>query len=292
MATKTAMHSLISHVNSLRITAIDSLTVAHYRLIAQLRARTWFVTASTTAFFMVGPLVLLGETLVGRNGERLQPFFELSGYQNYTGYLAVPLAFAVLTNSAYSWIGQAIRSEQQAGTFERVLVSMRYPASLLLGGSLAHLAFLAFFIAFGIASVKVLADLQLDVNWPSALGAGLLHLYAVYGFAFILSSLFLWIHDAFIVQQSISYVIIPIIAGAGYPIAILPGWAQVVAEVIPFTWAFELERATFLKHSSLADMPSHVLLILGTSTAMWIAAAFLFRLTLRRARQTGTLGLY
>jgi ABC-2 type transport system permease protein len=270
----------------------DTLTVARYRLLVQVRARTWFVTASTTSFFLVGPLVLLGETLVGKGGERLGPFAELSGYDNYTGYLAIPLVFAVLTNSAYSWIGQAIRSEQVSGTFERVLVSMRFPSALMLGGSVAHIFFLGFYIAFGIVSIMLLADLDLNVNWPSALAAGLLHLYAVYGFAFVLTSLFLWIHDAFIVQQSISYFIIPIVAGAGFPIAILPGWMQAVSKAIPFTWAFELERATFLKHTSLDEMAFHVVVLLATATAMWLVAFALFRVTLRRALRTGNLGLY
>ena len=42
----------------------------------------------TSGFFMVGPLVLLGQTIVGANGERLEPFFSITGFTNYTGYLA------------------------------------------------------------------------------------------------------------------------------------------------------------------------------------------------------------
>jgi hypothetical protein len=181
----------------------DSITVSRFRLLQQLRNRTWLVTASATGFFMVTPLVLLGETIIGSKGERIQPFFELSGYENYTGYLAVPLVFAFLTNSAYSSIGQAIRQEQYSGTLERTLISIRYPSSLLIGGAMAHLMFLGLFIAIGLATISLVANLQLNVNWTSALIVGFLHLYAVYGFAFVLTSLFLWIQDAFIVQQSL-----------------------------------------------------------------------------------------
>lgn len=39
-----------------------------------------------TSGFLVGPLVLLGETIVGSNGKRLDPFFANTGYTNYTGY--------------------------------------------------------------------------------------------------------------------------------------------------------------------------------------------------------------
>ena len=270
----------------------DAITVARYRLIVQSRQRTWFVTASATGFFMVAPLVLLGETIVGERGERLQPFFELSGYQNYAGFLAVPLVFAFLTNSAYSWIGQSIRQEQTAGTLERVMISMRFPTSLLFGGAAAHLFFLAFYIAVGIASVSLVANLGLNVNWGTAFAAALLHLYAVYGFAFVLTSLFLWIRDAFIVQQSISYVLIPILAGAGFPIEVLPGWLQAVAKAVPFTWAFQLERAAFLKHSGFGELWYGMAVLFGIATALWLVAYVLFQITLKRARRTGTLGLY
>lgn len=279
-------------LGSINKTARDSLLVARYRLLMQSRARSWFITASATGFFMVAPLVLLGETIVGEEGERLEPFFALSGYTNYTGYLAVPLVFAFLTNSAYSWIGQAIRQEQQSGTLERALVSMRHPASLLFGGALAHLMFLLFFIAVGIASIALVADLDLNINWASAVIAALLHLYAVYGFAFVLTSLFLWIQDAFIVQQAISYFVIPILAGAGFPIEIFPGWLQAVSKAIPFTWAFIAEREAFLRHTSVGDLAFEFGVLAGISTGLWIVAYFFFAKTLRRAKRVGSLGIY
>ncbi len=241
---------------------------------------------------MVAPLVFLGETIVGKQGERLEPFFSISGYTNYTGYLAVPLVFAFLTNSAYSWIGQAIREEQQRGILERILISVRHPSALIFGGAAAHIAFLGFFIIVGIVSISLVADLGLNINWPSAIVVAILHLYAVYGFAFVLSSLFLWIRDAFILQQSISYIIIPILAGAGYPIAILPGWMQAIAKTIPFTWAFELERQAFLRHANLNEMAFGLFVLTAVSSGLWLVAGILFRITLRRAKRTGTLGLY
>jgi ABC-type multidrug transport system permease subunit len=248
----------------------DAVTVAGSALLMQSRARSWFITASSTGFFFVAPLVFMGRTIVGEKGERLGPFTELSGYENYTGYLAVPLCFAFLTNSAYSWIGHRIRSERQAGTLERLSISLKYPISLILGGAWAHLSFLIFFIASGIASLSLIADLGLNIDRPAAIISGLLHLYAVYGFAFILSPLFLWIRDAFIVQQSISYFVIPILAGAGFPIAIYPGWLQAISKAIPFTWAFVVERASMLLHTPVGELWSEFALLFAMSTVMWI----------------------
>lgn len=246
----------------------------------------------TSGFFMVGPLVLLGETIVGRNGERLEPFFSTTGFTNYTGYLAVPLVFAFLTNSSYSWIGQAIRAEQMEGTLERTLISMRYPSALILGGAVAHVSFLLVFIAVGVASISLITDLNLNINWTTAVLAAALHLYAVYGFAFVLSSLFLWVRDAFAVQQAVTYVVIPVLAGAGFPVTIFPAWLEFIARLIPFTWAFEIEREAFLNHASIADVGVDAAILFGIASALWLFGYWFFRTTLRRAKRTGALGMY
>lgn len=266
--------------------------MAEFRLVQHARMRTWILGAGSTAFFMVAPLVFLVETVIGEEGERLEPFFSLSGYSNYTGYVAVPLVFAVLTNTAYSWIGQAIREEQRRGTLERILMSLRHPSALIVGGAVAHLTFLILFVMVGIGSISLVADLGLNINWGSAIVVSVLHLYAVYGFAFILSSLFLWIRDANILQQSIAYFFIPILAGAGYPITILPGWLQAISKCIPFTWSFELGRQAILRHEPIDEMTHGLIALFSISTALWLLAAVSFRTMLGRAKRTGNLGLY
>lgn len=270
----------------------DSATLARYRMSLQSRRRAWMANVFTSGFFMVGPLVLLGQTIVGKDGERLEPFFSNTGFTNYTGYLAVPLVFAFLTNSSYSWIGQAIRAEQVEGTLERTLISMRHPSALILGGAAAHVSFLLVFIAVGIASISLVADLDLNINWTTAVLAAALHLYAVYGFAFVLSSLFLWVRDAFAVQQAVTYVVIPVLAGAGFPVSIFPAWLEFIARLIPFTWAFELEREAFLNHAQIGDVAYEATVLFCIATALWIVAYLFFRVTLRRAKRTGALGMY
>ena len=252
------MNLFLSARSAVAKTIYDSYAVARVRLLGQSRIRAWLISVPCSGFFLVAPFVFLGKTIVGEKGERLQPFLSLSGYDNYTGYLAIPLVFAFLTNSSFSWIGQAIRQEQQSGTLERTLISMRYPIALTLGGAVAHMTFLIVFIAVSIVSLSFVADLKLNINWATAAAVSLGHLYAAYGLAFLLSSFFLWIRDAWIIQQVISFVLIPVIAGAGFPIAILPNWLQTIARAIPFTWAFELEREAFLKATPLQPLVGSV----------------------------------
>lgn len=169
---------------------------------------------------------------------------------------------------------------------------MRHPISLPLGGALAHLVFLGVFIFIGIVSLYLIADLKLNINWPSAIAVSLAHLYSVYGFAFLLSSLFLWIRDAHVVQQAISFFVIPLLSGAGFPIAIYPEWLQMISRAIPFTWAFDLERQAFLRAAPLVEIEGDFLVLMAISSALWLVAYPLFAGTLRHARRSGHLGLY
>ena len=121
------------------------------------------------------------------------------------------------------------------------------------------------------------------------------HLYAAYGLAFVLSSLFLWIRDAFVIQQVISFVIIPVLSGAGFPIAMLPGWLQTVALRIPFTWAFELERPGVSEGNAVERGPGELPDTSGNLDPIVVPGLSALRCdpaTLRHARRRGNLGLY
>ncbi len=119
-----------------------------------------------------------------------------------------------------------------------------------------------------------------------------LHLLLVYGVAFLMTSLFLWISDAFAVQMLFSRFVLLTLAGATYPVSMLPEWLRPVALAIPFTWLYELERAALLKAVPLSAIWPGVLTLAAMVGALWIVAALFFRVMLDRARRTGRLGMY
>jgi ABC-2 type transport system permease protein len=225
----------------------EILTVARYSLIAQGRNRSWIVNTSLTPFFLLAPLVFVANSFLSQPGPGREAFVTLTGYENYLGFLIVPLIDATMTSTVYSHIGHTIRFEQVSGTLERVLMSLRFPVALILGRSLGFLAFVFWFAFTALALAWLFFGLRLDVNPASAALLLPLHLLLVYGTAFFMASLFLWIRDAFAVQMLFSRFVLLTLAGATYPVAMLPSWLQPVARAIPFTWLYELERAAFLR---------------------------------------------
>ncbi len=270
----------------------ELVVVARYSVLQYQRNPSWIFNTSLTPFFLMAPLLFVVTSFLAPGGAALQRFVSLTGYENYLGYMVVPLLDATMTSTVYSNIGHTIRQEQVTGTLERTLMSLRFPVTLILGRSLGLLAFVVWFAGSALLLVWLVFGLRLDVDWASASVLLLLHLLLVYGVAFFMTSLFLWISDAFAVQMLFSRFVLLTLAGATYPVALLPDWLQVVARLIPFTWLYELEREALLKAAPLASIWDGLLVLTMMVAVVWLAAAVFFRAMLTRARRTGTLGMY
>jgi ABC-2 type transport system permease protein len=271
----------------------ELLIVAHYSLAQYRRQPSWVLNTSLTPFFLMAPLLFVVTSFLAPGGEAFQRFVMLTGYENYLGYMVVPLLDATMTSTVYSAIGHTIRQEQMTGTLERMLMSLRFPITLILGRSLGFLSFVFWFAGSALFLVWLVFGLRLDIDPVSAAVLLVLHLLLVYGVAFLMTSLFLWISDAFAIQMLFSRFVLLTLAGATYPVSLLPDWLQVVARLIPFTWLYELEREALLRAAPLSAIIWDGLLVLTAMVALlWLAAGAFFGAMLTRARRTGTLGMY
>lgn len=270
----------------------EIVVVARYSLIQQQRSPTWVFNTSLTPFFLMAPLLFMATSFLASGGPALQRFVSLTGYENYLGYMVVPLLDATMTSTVYSNIGHTIRQEQRTGTLERTLMTLRFPVSLILGRSLGFLVFVFWFAGTALLLVWAVFGLRLDVDPISTVVLLTLHLLLVYGVAFLMTSLFLWISDAFAVQMLFSRFVLLTLAGATYPVSMLPDWLQVVARLIPFTWLYELEREALLRAASLTAIRPGLLVLASMVAVLWLTAIVFFNAMLTRARRTGMLGMY
>jgi ABC-2 type transport system permease protein len=287
------MGEALGHRADPRVFIGEILTVARYGLIAQQRNRSWILNTSLTPFFLLAPLVFVANSFLGQPGPARQEFVRLTGYDNYLGFMIVPLIDATMTSTVYSNIGHTIRFEQISGTLERLLMSLRYPVSLILGRSLAFLAFVLWFAGTALGLCWFFFGLTLDVSPASAAVLLPLHFLLVYGTAFLMSSVFLWISDAMAVQMLFSRFVLLTLAGATYPVTMLPGWLQPLARAIPFTWLYELyERAAFVRAAPPQELRDGLLVLAAMVVVLWVAACVFFRAMLDHAKRTGRLGMY
>jgi ABC-2 type transport system permease protein len=71
-----------------------------------------------------------------------------------------------------------------------------------------------------------------------------------------------------------------------YPVAVLPGWLQVVAWMLPPTYVFEGMRALLIEHVFRSDL---MLEALGLNAVLFTAGAIAFLALLKSARRSGAL---
>ena len=247
-------------------------------LFASYRTRlltTFFATAvSLTLFYYVSRMV--SSRVVGTADE-------------YYAFVVVGLIiFAVLTSTLSTPVAM-LRSELQAGTFERMVVSpfgpVRAIASLLLFPLLLALATALFSLVF--AGVVF----HLHLHWatvPLAVPAALFGAIAFAPFGIAMAAAVVTFKQT---NAGAAFVItaVSLLAGVYFPVALLPGWLRWASDVQPFTPAVDLLRH-LLVATPLHDGPWVELAKLAGFTVVTIPLSlFLLRAAVRHGRRRGTI---
>lgn len=268
----------------------DSLTVAKYSVLIFSRYHWWFLNLAIGPFLAIAPFVFLGDTLVGQGNGLSGSYFDELGYSDYVGYLVVPLMAVNLSNTVFSWISGLIRSEQRWGTLERILISLQFASTLLIGRALGHAFYILLFVGATLALVMAWVRPIWDIDPAGAFVVIVLHILAVYGMAFALASVFLRLTDSWAVQTVLTRTLLAILAGATFPIALFPEWLQVIARIFPFTWVFDMERRALLRGEGITDMVPDLLVVTAMTLLMWGVGFYFLRRELNQARRSGVLG--
>jgi ABC-2 type transport system permease protein len=218
-----------------RTYVLDCLTIAKYSIWTFSRYRSWFLNLAIGPFLAIAPFVFLADTLVGEGDPLEGRYFDDLGYAGYVGFLVVPLIAVNISNTVFSWFSGLIQQERYTGTLERVPVSVQFPSTLFIGRALAHVVYVSLFVAATLGLVSIWVRPDFDIDPAAGFLVVLLHLLAVYGMAFMLSSAFLRITDSWAIQTLLTRTLLAILAGATFPITLFPGWLQVIARIFPFT---------------------------------------------------------
>ncbi|HEV2857164.1 MAG TPA: ABC transporter permease [Solirubrobacterales bacterium] len=159
----------------------------------------------------------------------------------YFGFVVVGIALVGVLYSCFA-VSETIRQELVAGTFERLLLSP-------FGGVRGAVATTIFPLAYSFVLAAITLGVGtvvfgLELHWstvPLALPALFLALLAFLPFGLFFSALTIATKQAN-VGASWIIALLSIVGGLYFPVALLPGWAQLASEVQPFTPATELLR--------------------------------------------------
>lgn len=208
---------------------------------------------------------------------------------DYFTFSLVGLAMTQYVWRGFSSLSNRIRNEQTNGTLEPLWVTA-YPMPLLiLMGSLWD--FLSATVNAGIILLIGAYGFGARLQWGSMiaiLGIGFL---TSLGMAFLGLLVASWViasgrGDIF---RPLLNKVIPLLSGAFFPLALLPGWAQALAGCLPLTHALTLARGVSTMSSSGNQMGAAWLSLWGTTALLGVAGWGSLFLALRRARVNGRL---
>jgi ABC-2 type transport system permease protein len=83
-----------------------------------------------------------------------------------------------------------------------------------------------------------------------------------------------------------------IIGGVFYPVEILPGWLQIIANLLPITYALHAMRLSLLSEATWQELVPDLLALTIFSLILFPLSLVIFRAAVNRARLEGSLAHY
>lgn len=211
---------------------------------------------------------------------------------DYFSFVVIGTAFISFLNVGLDSFSSSIREAQLMGTLEAVLVTRTRLTSILLFQAIWNFLF---------ASIHVIAYLgfgfiffKSHLTSPDYLAAVVILLLTVLAFSSLglLSGSFILIFKKGSPINWFIFNLSRFLGGVFYPVSVLPGWCQKLANFLPITHSLEGIRLALIQGHSLADLKAQVIALLIFSVVLLPLSIIIFNIALRIARRDGTLCHY
>ncbi len=207
---------------------------------------------------------------------------------SYFGFVVVGIALISVLYSCFS-ISETVRQELIAGTFERLLLSPFGAVRSVVAMTLFPLlyAFVLAALTLGIGCVVF----GLELHWstvPLSVPALALALLSFLPFGLLFAALTIATKQGS-VGTSWVIALISIVGGLYFPIALLPGWAQTVSRLQPFTPATELLRHLLVDSPLNSSIAVTVAKLAGFAAVLLPASLLALHHAIRVGQRRGTI---
>lgn len=217
----------------------------------------------------------------------------LARYGNsMTAYILIGVALADCVGLSLTAFSNHIREGQLTGTLALTLASPTPLPLVLIYSSIWPYFFCAIrFIIFLIAgSLLFGVDLQTS-GLPAALLIFVLTVVAFMGVGILWASAVVLIKRGEALQATFSF-LIWMLSGVLYPEAMLPAWMQPLSKAIPLTTALDGMRLALLKGMGFADLSGRIFGLAAYAAVLMVVGLIAFNISIRTARESGSLASY
>ncbi len=207
--------------------------------------------------------------------------------QGYFAFAAVGITVLRMVHTSLSSFSTKLRNEQTTGTFEALLASPVTPSVVVLGSSSFEIL-RATVVGLATLGVAVLFGVRFNFGPGSVLGilVGLPALMATFAAVGVAVAACAVIFKQITALLGLITTGLSLLAGVYYPIDVLPGPLEVIAEALPFTWGIDVLRSALLQGEVAG---TRLGLLVGFAVASLPLSLWLFGLSIDRARRQGSL---
>jgi ABC-2 type transport system permease protein len=239
-----------------------------------------------------GFYVLMGSVYSGNDPRSLAAFAQRSGTTEVAGFVFVGFAMYMWL-SIFLWSpGTLLRQEQLRGSLEATFLTPASRLVVLFGPPVAHLWPVLFQFAIMAVSMRVLFGVELSLDGLArALVVILIGVPSMYALAAFFSTAVLRFGEIGPLVQFVRGTLV-LLCGITYPVAMLPGWAQAAAALVPTTYIVGDVRRVLLAGDGLGAVLHDLgLTVLFAAIFAGLAVAA-YRWIERAARRSGMIGAY
>jgi ABC-2 type transport system permease protein len=255
------------------------------------RYPSWLISLFIWPLIFPLAYILSARALSGPDGTGLALFTARTGTADYLGFIAVGTTIWMWQNVVLWGVGFALRNEQVRGTLESNWLTPAWRLAFLIGPSVIHMLNMGMFLVVSALEFGLVFGVRFNGSLGLTLLVIALSIPSIYGIGMAFASLVITAKEAhnfvFMARG-----LVMIFCGISYPISILPGWMQGVAQWLPQTYMMRAMRNAALANASLQDLAPDLIALVGFA-AFWLAAGtVLFYWMERRARRSGAIGQY
>lgn len=211
---------------------------------------------------------------------------------SYLEFVALGIVLGMFVQLGLSHVAGSLREEQLQGTLEVLMLTPTRTLTLQLGTLAYDLVYVPVRSVVFLAGISLAFGLGFDPSGflPAAAVLAMLVPF-VWGLG-VASAAAVLVFRRGEGLVALGAGLLTIASGAYFPLTLLPGWLQTLAEANPFAIALEAMRDAVLGGAGWSDVGGAALLLLPMAAASIAVGYVLYAAALRRELRRGTLGDY
>lgn len=235
------------------------------------------------------PIYFLGRSFSTAGGNA--GFAAYSGTEDFMSFILLGAVLSSYVSAVFWGMGYSLKTEMDSGMLESNWMAPVPRPLLMVGRTLASLTITTVNSGCMLFLAWLLFGFRVTGNLLSACAVVAPMLIALYGFGFAFAALVLLIREPNTLID-VSNFLISMMAGAQFPVNVLPRFLLPISLAIPLTYGFDAVRGFLLNTKTLMPVQYEVVILLVFMGVMVPVGYAVFKMVERHCRTLGTLGLH